>query len=76
MTLVSIPPARQPTLAHMLQARVQQTPQLPAFRESVGKDLPWREINWAEAGQAIMQWRCALQQDGVVHGDRVGIWLP
>lgn len=69
-------PSQQVTLAHMLQARVQQTPQLPAYRESVGKDLPWREWNWSQVGAAVQQWRNALQQSGVAHGDRLGIWLP
>ena len=59
----------------MLQARVALTPQLPAYRESVGKDLPWREWTWSQVGAAVQQWRCALQQSGVVHGARVGIWL-
>lgn len=69
-------PSQQATLAHMLQARVQQTPQLPAYRESVGKDLPWRAWSWAQAGAAVQQWRNALLQSGMAHGDRVGIWLP
>lgn len=69
-------PSQQPTLAHMLQARVAQTPQLPAYRESVGKDLPWREWTWAQTGQAVQDWRWALQASGMVHGERVGIWLP
>jgi long-chain acyl-CoA synthetase len=69
-------PSQHATLAHMLQARVQQTPQLSAYRESVGKDLPWREWNWSQVGSAVQQWRNALQQSQVQHGDRVGIWLP
>lgn len=70
------PPWLQPTLAHVLQARVAATPALPAYRESVGKDLPWKQWSWAEAGAAVMQWRTGLQQSGMAHGDRMGIWLP
>ena len=69
-------PWQQPTLAHVLQARVLATPDLPAYREFAGKDVPWTELSWQEAAAAVMRFRCALQQSGVVHGDRVGIWLP
>lgn len=60
----------------MLQARVAASPALPAYRESVGKDLPWKQLSWDEVGAAVMQYRCALQRSGIVHADRVGIWLP
>ena len=60
----------------MLQARVAASPALPAYRESVGKDLPWKQLSWGEVGAAVMQYRCALQRSGIVHADRVGIWLP
>lgn len=76
MTSVATSPALQPTLARMLQSRVQQTPQGAAFREFFAKDLPWREWDWSQVGAAVQQWRCALQQDHVQHGDRIGIWLP
>lgn len=69
-------PWHQPTLAHALQARVAATPLLPAYREYAGKDLPWKQLNWQEAGAAVMRFRCALQRSAVGHGDRVGIWLP
>jgi long-chain acyl-CoA synthetase len=76
MSTIVSHPSQQPTLADMLQARVAQTPQLPAYRESVGKDLPWREWTWAQTGQGVQAWRWALQASGMAHGDRVGIWLP
>lgn len=60
----------------MLQARVAASPALPAYRESVGKDRPWKQLSWGEVGAAVMQYRCALQRSGIVHADRVGIWLP
>lgn len=69
-------PWLQPTLAHMLQARVAATPSLTAYREFAGKDLPWKQLSWDEAGKAVMNFRCALQCSGLAHGDRVGIWLP
>lgn len=76
MTLLTSSPAAQPTLAHMLQARTEQTPHLPAYREFAGKDLPWTQWSWGDVGQAVKRWRCALQQSDVQHADRVGIWLP
>ena len=60
----------------MLQARVAATPELPAYREFVVKDQPWAQLSWADVGATVAQWRCALQQSGLVHGDRAGIWLP
>ena len=60
----------------MLRARVAQTPQSPAYREAAGKDQPWQQWSWADVGAAMARWRGALQQSGVQHGDRVGIWLP
>ena len=69
-------PARQLTLASMLQARVAATPDLPAYREFVSKDVPWSQWTWGQVGTAVTQWRWALQQSGISHGDRVGIWLP
>ena len=60
----------------MLQARVDATPDLPAYREFAGKDLPWTPLSWAQAGAAVMRFRAALQQSGIQHGDRIGIWLP
>ena len=69
-------PWQQPTLAHVLQARVAATPALPAYREFAGKDLPWKQLSWQEAGEAVMRFRRALQHSGIAHGDRVGIWLP
>lgn len=69
-------PSAQPTVAHMLLARVAATPEAPAYREAAGKDQPWQQWSWAEAGTAVAQWRCALQHSGVAHGQRVGIWLP
>lgn len=69
-------PWQQRSLAHMLQARVSATPDLPAYRESIGKDQPWTQLSWAQAGASIQQFRAALQQSGLRHGERVGIWLP
>ena len=69
-------PWQQRSLAHMLQARVTATPDLPAYREFAGKDQPWAQLSWAQAGAAVMQFRAALQQSGLQHGDRIGIWLP
>ncbi len=60
----------------MLNARAAATPELPAYRESTGKDLPWAQLNWAEAAAAVQRFRQALQKSGVAHGDRIGIWLP
>ncbi|MEG0938452.1 MAG: long-chain fatty acid--CoA ligase [Comamonas sp.] len=69
-------PWQQRSLAHMLQARVAATPELPAYREFAGKDQPWTQLSWAQAGAAVMQFRAALQQSALQHGDRIGIWLP
>ncbi|QXZ08303.1 long-chain fatty acid--CoA ligase [Comamonas sp. Y33R10-2] len=67
---------QQRSLAHMLQARVAATPDLPAYREFAAKDQPWTQLSWAQAGAAVMQFRAALQQSGIQHGERIGIWLP
>lgn len=71
-----IHPAHQLTLASMLNARVAETPDVPAYREFVSKDVPWKQWTWAQVGEAVAQWRKALQQSGISHGDRAGIWLP
>lgn len=76
MTVFDTAPSTQPTLAHMLRVRVEQTPDAPAYRECPGKDQPWVEWSWGEVGAAVTRWRGALQHSGVLHGDRVGIWLP
>lgn len=76
MSASVVEPWLQPTLAHALQARVAATPSLPAYREFAGKDLPWKQYSWQEAGAAVTGFRGAMQQCGVRHGDRVGIWLP
>ena len=52
------------------------TPDLPAYREFVDKDQPWRSLSWGEAGAAVMCFRAAMQQSGLQHGDHIGIWLP
>ena len=69
-------PWQQRSLAHMFQARMAATPDLPAYREFVDKDQPWRSLSWGEAGAAVMRFRAAMQQSGLQHGDRIGIWLP
>lgn len=76
MSATVSPPWLQPTLAHVLNARVAATPDLPAYREAASKDLPWKQLSWQEAGAAVGRVRCALQSSGIGHGDRVGIWLP
>lgn len=76
MSASAVEPWLQPTLAHALQARVAATPSLPAYREFAGKDLPWKQYSWQEAVAAVTGFRGAMQQCGVRHGDRVGIWLP
>ena len=38
-------PWQQRSLAHMLQARVAATPELPAYREFAGKDQPWTQLS-------------------------------
>ena len=69
-------PWQQRSLAHMFQARMVATPDLPAYREFVDKDQPWRSLSWGEAGAAVMRFRAAMQQSGLQHGDHIGIWLP
>ena len=69
-------PWQQRSLAHMFQARMAATPDLPAYREFVDKDQPWRSLSWGEAGAAVMRFRAAMQQSGLQHGDHIGIWLP
>lgn len=69
-------PWLQPTLAHALNARVAATPDLPAYREFAGKDQPWKQLSWREAGVQVNRFCRALQGSDVAHGDRVGIWLP
>ena len=69
-------PRQQRSLAHMFQARMVATPDLPAYREFVDKDQPWRSLSWGEAGAAVMRFRAAMQQSGLQHGDHIGIWLP
>ncbi|MBI3899466.1 MAG: long-chain fatty acid--CoA ligase [Gammaproteobacteria bacterium] len=60
-------------LSDLFLGRVQETPDLPAYRQFDGKS--WRDWTWAEVAQEVGRWQAALRAEGLQPGDRVALCL-
>ncbi len=60
-------------LADLLQHRVRETPEAPAYRQHNGRE--WIDKTWAEVGQEVARWRAALRREKLKAGDRVALCL-
>ncbi len=60
----------------MLRRRIENTPGKVAYRWFDEQAGHWQELTWSEFGLLVTRWQRALVDDGLMHGDRVGILLP
>ena len=63
------------TLHGLFQARVQQSPDRPAYRYFHDGDATWRTLSWREAAAEVARWRAALSQEGLSAGERVALMM-
>ena len=64
------------TLPELLAFRLAQSPQGEAYREFDAAAGQWVSTRWAEAGERIAQWRCALARMQLPRQARIAILLP
>ncbi|MCJ7798481.1 MAG: AMP-binding protein, partial [Polaromonas sp.] len=64
------------TLPELLAFRLAQSPQGEAYREFDAAAGLWVSTRWAEAGERIAQWRCALARMRLPRQARIATLLP
>ncbi|MEJ2529807.1 MAG: AMP-dependent synthetase/ligase, partial [Gammaproteobacteria bacterium] len=57
------------------RARVERTPDNPAYCGYDRDTQQWREWSWAEMAREVARWQAAFMQDGLRPGDRVALML-
>ncbi len=71
------------TLPGIFLARIEATPDWPAYRQFHPADATaggpaqgeWRDVSWAEVGRMAGVWRAALRREGLQAGDRVALCM-
>jgi long-chain acyl-CoA synthetase len=63
------------TLSGLFNCRVEQTPDLPAYRYYRPEDDSWGSYSWSEVRTKVALWQQAMLADGLQSGDRVAIML-
>ncbi len=67
----SIPLQQTPTLAHLFQRRVDDTPGKTAYIRFSADDGQWHEYCWREIAEQVARWQQAMLNSGLQAGDRV-----
>ena len=67
------PPGAEENLFDLLRARVQATPDAPAYRQ-FQNDF-WVDVSWAEVASQVARYRAALAREGFKPGERVALCL-
>jgi len=78
-----VPITEHTTLPQLFLARVQDTPDQPAYRQyrsdpraPQGTDRGlWQDLTWSEVGREVGRWRAALRGEGLKPGDRVALCM-
>lgn len=70
-----IPVEAAVTLDGLFRERVKRTPEHVAYRYFDDRTDTWKEYTWAQMNAQVARWQSALERDGLVAGDRVGIML-
>jgi long-chain acyl-CoA synthetase len=60
-------------LSGLFSARVQATPQLPAYRSFHRAEQVWQTLTWAETAKQVARWQAAFQQENLLSGSKVAI---
>lgn len=61
------------TLPGLFRARVDSTPDRPAYRQF--QDGAWRDTTWAEIARLVARWQRGLEAEGLKPGERVAVSL-
>jgi len=70
-----IVPSEVRTLDGLFRERVRRNPDIPAYRYCDAESGEWRQLTWLEMAAAVARWRAALQNEGLMAGDRVALML-
>lgn len=68
-------PEQAGSLAGLLQARIEATPDKVAYRYFDPQSESWKSHTWAQIGAQVARWRVALAQENFAPGDRVAVML-
>ncbi len=64
------------TLAELWRWRVEETPELLAYRWFDAKSGQWESFTWGQADAHVRMWGRALDTEKLGHGGRIAILLP
>lgn len=70
---MALPLDNDSLLSDLFIARVNATPERPAYRQF--RDDAWHDYSWAEAGREVSRYQAALRAEGFAPGDRVALCL-
>ena len=78
-----IPISERTTLPELFLARVQSSPDKPAYCQylfpagatQVPQDGQWQDMTWSQVAHEIGRWRAALRSEGLEFGERVAICM-
>ena len=71
----AIQPDHAPTLPALFRARVERTPDAPAYRHYDREQQAWQQTSWAQMGRMVERWKAALAAETLQPGDRVAMML-
>ncbi|MEN8140382.1 MAG: long-chain fatty acid--CoA ligase [Thermodesulfobacteriota bacterium] len=71
-----ITPQEAITLPGLFRARVQDSPQAPAYQEYDHTRGSWQSYSWGEMAELVGRWRQGLVNLGLTPGARVALYLP
>jgi len=75
MSVTAITPQQAGSLAGLFRARVQLTPDTPAYRQYDNTTKTWTSRCWRDIAKDVARWQAALQREGLRPGDRIAIML-
>ena len=67
--------ARLANMSELLLARIEETPNLPAYRQFNDATGAWVDMTWGEFGREVGRWQAALAAEGFQAGDRVAVCM-
>ncbi len=62
-------------LAEMFCARVNETPDVPAYRQFDGTRNAWVDMTWGHVAREVGRWQAALRREGLKAGDRISLCM-